>query len=103
MATCTLPKAPGADPWDAESSSLNNAYLASFKPVGPLITPQGTDSKLRGNFADASAQLDQDLGFATLTVLPAFRYSDVAALSYKDRAPVYDGDRQAIHAGNTIG
>ena len=80
-----LPKAPGADPWDAESSSLNNAYLASFKPVGPLITPQGTDSKLRGNFADASAQLDQDLGFATLTVLPAFRYSDVAALSYKDQ------------------
>ena len=80
-----LPRAPGADAWDAVSAPINNAYLASIKPLGPLLTPQGTDSFLQAHYANVSAQLDQNLGFATLTIIPAFRWSDVVSQSYKDQ------------------
>lgn len=76
-----LPRAPGANPWEADASTQANAYFASF-PGSTGVNPQGTNSKTDNRFLNASAQMDWDLGFATLTLLPAYRHSDIYGLSY---------------------
>jgi len=73
------PQAPGASPWSAVSSE--NAYLESL-PGSAGVVYQGSDSQQRDKFWNVSAQLDWDLGFATLTVIPAYRHSNADSLSY---------------------
>jgi iron complex outermembrane recepter protein len=76
-----LPTPPGASPWEAISSARSNAYFASF-PGSEGVIPMGTDSNTNNKFWNASAQLDWNLGFATLTVIPAYRHGDTETLSY---------------------
>jgi iron complex outermembrane recepter protein len=73
------PQAPGASPWAAVSSE--NAYLYSL-PGSAGVVEQGADSFQRDKFWNVSAQLDWDLGFATLTVIPAYRHSNADNLNY---------------------
>jgi iron complex outermembrane receptor protein len=74
-----LPRRPGSDPWEGSTSPAANAYVAS---LNPFIVPGGSDSFVHNNFWNASAQLDQNLGFADLTVIGAYRHTDTDTLSY---------------------
>lgn len=76
-----LPGAPGAGRWEAEASNRSNAYYASF-PGSTGVNPILGDSKQDNKFLDASAQMDWNLGFATLTVIPAYRHGDTYDLSH---------------------
>ena len=71
-----LPKRPGASPYEAQSSAAANAYLDSFGPLGPLLKDIAADTYRDTTLYNVSAQLDWNLPFATLTVLPAYRYLD---------------------------
>lgn len=71
------PRPAGASPWDAVSSPQSNALLASTLPLGPLLNPVLSDSSQDIMLWNASAQLDWNLGFGTLTVVPAFRRAQV--------------------------
>ena len=73
-----LPRVPGAGAWDAVSSAASNAYLAKLNPA---VLPQGVPSQ-QNSYYNFSGQLDWNLGFATLTVLPAFRHEETANTSY---------------------
>lgn len=48
---------------------------------GCVITP-GTDSFIDGKFWGVSAEIQGDLGFANLTILPAYRSSDTSEIGY---------------------
>jgi iron complex outermembrane recepter protein len=76
-----IPRLPGQSPWDADSSARSNAYLASF-PSSAGVNPQGQDSSIDNKFLDVSAQLDWDLGFATMTIIPAYRHGNTYDLDY---------------------
>ena len=71
-----LPRRPGASPYEAQTTPAGNAYIKSILPLGPLHDTIAPDSKQDTELANVSAQLDWDLGFATLTALPAYRYLD---------------------------
>ncbi len=73
-----LPRAPGASAWDALSSGVNNAYLASLNPA---VLPQGRGAQ-DNSYYNVNAQLDWNLGFGTLTIIPAFRHEDTYNVSY---------------------
>jgi iron complex outermembrane recepter protein len=74
-----LPRRPGSDPWEGSTSPAANAYVATYNPA---ILPGGDDSFVHNNFYNASAELNQNLGFANLTVIGAYRHSDTDTLSY---------------------
>jgi iron complex outermembrane receptor protein len=79
-----LPQVPGANPWVAVSSPQSTAYLYSFPSDAGIVHP-GTDSFIRDGFFNASAQLDWNLGFATLTVIPGYRYSNTDDRQYANQ------------------
>jgi iron complex outermembrane recepter protein len=74
-----LPQRPGSNPWEGSQSPAAEAYLATFNP---LIAPAAQQSFVRNNLYNISAQLDWNLGFATLTVIPAYRHTQNNSLSY---------------------
>jgi iron complex outermembrane receptor protein len=74
-----LPRRPGSSAWEGSTSPAANAYVATLNPA---IIPGGSDSFVHNNFWNASAQLDQNLGFANLTVIGAYRQSNTDTLSY---------------------
>jgi iron complex outermembrane receptor protein len=77
-----LPRPPGTGPWDSASSAAANAILTTTPPLGFLV-PQVADDSFRNNrFWNVSAQLEWNLGFATLTVLPAYRNSQLGERNY---------------------
>lgn len=89
-----LPRRPGADPWEAVSSAQANAYLFSFPGSTGIIT-QETDSRIDNSFTNVSMQLDWNLGFATLTVIPAYRHSDTYDREYNaERIDLFDKAQQ---------
>jgi iron complex outermembrane receptor protein len=103
-----LPGAPGAGPWEAESSARSNAYYATF-PGSTGVNPIGTNSRQDNKFLDASAQLDWNLGFATLTVIPAYRHGDTYDLSYdaqlqeiRDRSDQETLEARLAHTGEIV-
>jgi iron complex outermembrane recepter protein len=74
-----LPQRPGSNPYEATTEPAANAYKLSFPTVAPFsafTTPAVNDAYVDSNFYNLSAQLDANLGFAKLTVLPAFRNSE---------------------------
>jgi iron complex outermembrane receptor protein len=87
-----LARPAGTRPWDAVSSTQSNLALASTLPLGPLLDPVAPDSSQNVKLWNASAELDWNLGFGTLTVLPAFRHSDVDTLS----SPGYQYDANIV-------
>lgn len=70
------PKRPGASPWEGTSDPAAVAYRGTLLP--PELVPVLTAPFDKRLFQDstlwnASIQLDANLGFATLTVIPAYR------------------------------
>ena len=77
-----LPRRPGSDAYEATTAAAANDYLHSFLPLGPLVDSQNPDSFQDSTLFNLSAQLDWDIGFATLSVLPAYRHTDIDARTY---------------------
>jgi iron complex outermembrane receptor protein len=74
-----LPQRPGSNAWEGSQTAAAIAYLATFNP---LIAPPSQQSFVHNNLDNFSAQLDWNLGFATLTVIPAYRHTENNSLSY---------------------
>nr|WP_302054000.1 TonB-dependent receptor [Sphingomonas tagetis] len=69
-----LPSRPGSDPWEGTADPAAIAYRDTFPGTsGPLAASDLTQDTTLWNL---SAQLDWDLGFADLTILPAYRNVD---------------------------
>lgn len=60
-------------PWNDIADARGNAILQGLSPV--QVPVNGTDNRQDNDFANFSAQLDYKLGWATLTLLPAYRHS----------------------------
>lgn len=72
-------QATPSDPWTGPSDPLNIQPPTAAIPNGTRINNDGfTDIDV----AAGSFELNWDLGFATLTALPAYRDSDIAYLTY---------------------
>ena len=81
-----LPRRPGSSAWEGAGSVEGADYARTFNPF-VLLDANGnkintSDSYVHNDFWNISAQLDADLGFANLTVIPAYRYSKTDTLSY---------------------
>ena len=74
------PKRPGSSAWEGSTDPRANAYIAAN--YNPLLPPGGTDVFVHNNFYNVSAQLDVDLGFANLTIIPAYRRGETAQIAY---------------------
>ncbi len=69
QSSVVLSNAAGEDPWMAASGATTRSYqIAANAPPVPA------DGFVDNKYASASAQLDADLGFAQLTVIPAYRW-----------------------------
>jgi iron complex outermembrane receptor protein len=77
-----LPGPPGTDEWTSTSSPQANAQLAAQPPIGFLLPPTVDDSFRDNKFWNVSAEFNTDLGFATLTVLPAYRHAEYSERNY---------------------
>nr|WP_053000103.1 TonB-dependent receptor [Sphingomonas sp. Y57] len=65
-----LPRRPGSGAREGTLDPRAQQYLLSFNPaLVPSVRPFQD-----GDFANASAEFNADLGFATMTVLPAYRH-----------------------------
>jgi iron complex outermembrane receptor protein len=102
-----LPRRPGASPYEAVSEPEANAYKITFGALGPF-TKQLEDNAFQDNHLyNVSAQLDWDLGFGTLTVLPAYRRTEVNYLT-NDIGGYYLADQTSdqktleIRLGNSV-
>ncbi|WP_221892866.1 TonB-dependent receptor [Parasphingopyxis marina] len=66
-----FPVPPGADPWMASSGDLFRQYqIVTNAPRVP------DDGFVDNSYAGISAELNADLGFAELTIIPAYRWQD---------------------------
>jgi iron complex outermembrane receptor protein len=77
-----LPQRRGSDPWEATTAPAANNYMHSFLPLGPLIADQQPDSREDSRLFDVSGQMDWNVDFGTLTLLPAYRHVEINALTY---------------------
>lgn len=88
------PEADG-NPW---RGTLEAPYLYPFQLGSntlPLTAP--TDRFIDSNSYGFSAEVNVDLGFATLTVIPAYRYQDQEVATYTTNFRVFEGlkDKEA--------
>jgi iron complex outermembrane receptor protein len=90
-----LPRAGGSDPWQSASSAQANGILAGTPPIGFLVAPLGTDTFRDNTFWNVSAEINWDLGPATLTILPAYRDAKFSERNYPA------GLRNTIPEGNS--
>ncbi len=68
--------AMGGKKFISGTSAEGRAYIGArtFPPLAALVAlPDGSDAHQDMDFRNVSAQLDVDMGFATLTVIPAYR------------------------------
>jgi iron complex outermembrane receptor protein len=70
-----LPQTNPSSPWTSINSPASQATLKSYPFLPFPATASEGNSRQDNNFYNASAQADWKLDFATLTVLPAFRYT----------------------------
>lgn len=77
-----LPGPPGTDEWTSTSSPQANAQLAAQPPIGFLLPPTADDSFRDNEFWNVSAEFNAEVGFATLTVLPAYRHAEYSERNY---------------------
>jgi iron complex outermembrane receptor protein len=77
-----LPRRPGADPWEGTATAAQIGYRNAMPPFGPLLDPSVPNTRQNTKLYNISAQIDWKLGFATLTVLPAYRHYDIFSAAY---------------------
>jgi iron complex outermembrane receptor protein len=77
-----LPRPDGLGKWDSASEPEANAVLTATPPLGFLIPPVGRDTFRDNDFWNLSAELNWDVGFATLTLLPAYRDVKLSERNY---------------------
>lgn len=70
-----LPQSNPSNPWISINSPVSQATLKSYPFLPFPATASGGISTQNNDFYNASAQADWKFDFATLTVLPAFRYT----------------------------
>ena len=71
QASVVFPTPNGVDPWMAASGDLVRSYqIATGAPRVPA------DGFVDNDYASVSAELNANLGFAELTVIPAYRWQD---------------------------
>jgi iron complex outermembrane receptor protein len=65
----------GIDPWTESNSAYGLGSIATVLPLGPLLTLGGMNfvPHIDNTAKNASIKFTADLGWATLTVLPAYR------------------------------
>jgi iron complex outermembrane receptor protein len=103
QSSVVYPTPPGQDPWMAASGPVVRSYqIAANAPPVPA------DGFVDNEYASASAQLDADLGFAQLTVLPAYRWQETAfytspagTLNFAEQDRVHQESIEARLARNT--
>jgi iron complex outermembrane receptor protein len=71
----------GGDPWRSNSDARARAIYAA-DPLGPFLRQPAADTRLDLTSYELSAELQWDLGPATLTVIPAYRESELDDLTY---------------------
>ncbi len=80
------PPLPGTSPWTDVSDPAFNAYSIPITDANifPGAVAPADASRVRQDIylRNVGAELNYDLGFATLTVLPAYRYTSSSYLSY---------------------
>jgi iron complex outermembrane recepter protein len=80
-----LPQRPGSSPWEGVGDPAAIAYRDQLRPplfLGPLLDPTVPDTSLDAKLWNVSGQIDWNLGFANLTLLPAYRYYDTYSNAY---------------------
>jgi iron complex outermembrane receptor protein len=103
QSSVVYPTPPGEDPWMAASGATTRSFqIAANAPPVPA------DGFVDNWYASASAQLDADLGFAQLTVLPAYRRqhsefytSPAGTLNFAEQDYVHQESVEARLARNT--
>ncbi len=103
QSSVVYPTPPGEDPWMAASGAVTRSYqIAANAPPVPA------DGFVDNKYASASAQVDADLGFAQLTVIPAYRWqqsdfftSPAGTLNFAEQDYVHQGSVEARLARNT--
>lgn len=77
-----LPRPAGTGPWDSATSPAANAILTTTPPLGFIVPPAASDSFRGNHFWNIGAQIDWNVGFATLTVLPSYRDARLSERNY---------------------
>lgn len=100
-----LPTQAGTDRWTGATNAANNAALAAASgPLAPLLSLPGsgpnpvpgaanlllTDSNRDNMQRNVLAEINYDLGFATLTFLPAYRSTEDHTFNYASGEPLGD-------------
>lgn len=80
----TVPLAPALDDRIGGADPASRAVMqARFPAQFPNLFLPSNDGYNKGEFWGASAGINYDLGFATLTAIPAYRHSTIDYLSYR--------------------
>jgi iron complex outermembrane receptor protein len=103
QSSVVFPTPPGVDPWMSASGPVTRSFqIAANAPPVPA------DGFVENKYASASAQVDADLGFAQLTVLPAYRWqhsefftSPAGTLNFAEQDHVHQESVEARLARNT--
>lgn len=80
------PQLPG-DKWRGQTDPAVVELITGSLPLGPLLTFPKTDGYLDIDVYSLTAELNWYLGFATLTVLPAYREANQRSLHYNAGFP----------------
>jgi iron complex outermembrane receptor protein len=101
------PRRAGASAWEGTTDPRAAAYARTYNPAvisAPTALTQFRPPSIDGKFYNVSAQLDLDLDFAKLTILPAYRHVKTDAVSYRafyqrqiDKADQFTGE---VRLGN---
>ena len=79
-----LPQRPGSDPYESITEAAAQAYKHSFpgSALAPFTNTDRKDGNQDNQLLNLSAQVDWRLGWATLTLLPAYRHTSIDYLTY---------------------
>ncbi|MEG3178778.1 TonB-dependent receptor [Sphingomonas sp. RB3P16] len=90
----------GSDPWEGPSTATSNSYIQAVRNAGLPIPLAKDDGFIRVKAYNARAEVNWNLGFANLTVLPSYQKIDSSSLSYPGFSFTTDdsGDQHSLEA-----
>lgn len=97
--TVFLPRIAGTDPWQgaseaAPAAALRAGSIALLGPtLGALAYPPRDDGYMRNNTANISAEFNRNLGFATFTLIPAYRHMKLDYVTYEPGYYYHNNER----------